>query len=90
MQGECPSGWLPFVAANGKFIVGADSTRPSGSSGGRSEIAFEYVGEGQYRDHGGTASYRPSRNYNSVRDGDRVLDLSVIPPYVALRMCVKE
>lgn len=88
-QGNCPTGWLSFDGANGRFIVGADTSYPSGAAGGKSEMLFEYIGEGQYSNTG-TGSYRPSQNQVGVRNGDRVMNVSTLPPYIALRMCVKQ
>lgn len=87
-QGNCPTGWLPFDAANGRFIIGADVSLPSGTSGGKSEMLFEYIGEGQYSNTG-TGTYRPSQNQPGVKNGDKAMSVSTLPPYVALRMCVK-
>lgn len=89
MQGECPTGWLPFEAASGRFIIGADGTFAKGSNGGRRDMLFENIGEGRYG-ISGTLSYRPSLNQSGVTSGDKVLNVPIIPPYIALKMCVKK
>jgi hypothetical protein len=88
-QGECPNGWLRYDAANGRVVVGADDSLKPGVSGGRPDIVFEYIGEGQYGTTG-TGSYRPSQNQTSVTNGDKVMHVGIMPPFVALRMCVKQ
>jgi hypothetical protein len=87
-QTPCPDGWMPFDAANGRFVLGASERASPGASGGKSDLVFEYIGEGQYSTTG-TATYRPSQNQDGVRNGDRVMQVSMLPPYVVLRYCVK-
>src|SRR5688572_18405911 len=81
---DCPTGWQRLDEAEGRFVVGAGNAHRPLTTGGRPAILFEYLGEGRYGRSGGDATYRPPGPHATAS-----LMVDTMPPYIALRICVK-